>query len=86
MAPQREVGLDPLLERDCAELLEPCDLGLGERLVEEVGERRPAPERERVTERTLGRSGVSALEFRPSVLGRRAKRLRSMRSGASSSP
>ena len=55
VAAERKIGLDPLLERDRAELLEPRDLGLGERLVEEVGERRAAPERERLAERTLGR-------------------------------
>ena len=68
MAPEREVGLDPLLERHGAQLLEPSDLGLRERLVEEVGERRPAPERERLAERALGGSGIPALERRPSVL------------------
>ena len=47
---EREVGVDPLLERGQAELLEASDLRLGERLVREVGEGRPAPERERVTE------------------------------------
>ena len=46
---EREIRLDPLLERDGAQLLEPRDLGLGERLVEEVRERRPAPERECLT-------------------------------------
>ena len=43
--PQREVGVDAILERGEAELLEPADLGLRPRLVGEVGERRPAPER-----------------------------------------
>ena len=39
---------------DRAQLLEPGDLGLRERLVHEVGERRAAPERERLAERRLG--------------------------------
>jgi hypothetical protein len=43
----REVGVDPLLERRQPQLLEPHDLGLRERLVGEVRERRAAPERER---------------------------------------
>ena len=68
VAPEREVGLDPLLERDGAELLEPRDLGLGERLVEEVGERRAAPERERLAQRALGRRRVAALERRAPLL------------------
>ena len=62
VAPEREVRLDPLLERDEPELLEPGDLGLGERLVEEVRERRPAPERERLAQRALGRSRIAARE------------------------
>ena len=66
VAPEREIRLDPLLERDGAQLLEPRDLGLGERLVEEVGERRAAPERERLAQRALGRGGISAFERRPS--------------------
>src|SRR5439155_16490339 len=41
---QGEVGLDSLLERDGAELLEPGDLGLRERLVRKVGECRTAPQ------------------------------------------
>ena len=60
--PEREVGLDPLLERDRAELLEPRDLRLRERLVEEVGERGTAPERERLAQSALGRDGISAFE------------------------
>ena len=50
VASEREVGVDPLLERGQAELLEASDLRLGERLVREVGKGRPAPERQRVTE------------------------------------
>ena len=68
MAAEREIGVDALLERDGAELLEARDLGLGERLVEEVRERGAAPERERLAERALGRGRISCLERRPSVL------------------
>ena len=39
--PERQLGLDPLLEGDEAQLLEAGDLCLGEGLVREVGERRP---------------------------------------------
>jgi hypothetical protein len=46
-----EIGVDPLLERGDPHLLHPRDLGLGESLVREVGERRPAPQRERLAER-----------------------------------
>ncbi|HEY5660991.1 MAG TPA: hypothetical protein VIR59_09415 [Gaiellaceae bacterium] len=46
MLAEREVGIDPLLERIEAFLLEPRDLRLGERLIRELCERRPAPQRE----------------------------------------
>ena len=45
---EREIGVDPVLERGEPELLEPVRLRPRERLVREVGERRAAPERERL--------------------------------------
>ncbi len=86
VAPEREVGLDPLLERDGAQLLEPGDLGLRERLVEEVGERRAAPERERRRAARPRRQSGSppSSAARPSCV-RRTKRWTSTRSGSSSS-
>ena len=47
-AAQREIGLDPVLERRQPLLLEPRDLRLRERLVGHVGQRRAAPDRERL--------------------------------------
>ena len=44
VAPQREVGLDALLERDQPQLLEAGDVALCERLVREIRERRAAPD------------------------------------------
>ena len=44
MAAEREVGLEPALERLQAELFEAGNLGLSERLLGEIGKRRPAPE------------------------------------------
>ena len=57
VAAELDLGLEPVFKRRQAELLEPRDLLLQERLVGEIGEGRPAPERERVAERTgpLGR-------------------------------
>ena len=78
VAAEREVGFDAPLERAQAELFEAADLGLRERLVGEVGERRPAPEAERVAEplrRELGRA--PAAPPRTS----RSKRSRSSSSG-----
>ena len=46
MSPEREVGLDPILERDEAQLLESSDFSLREALIGEVSERRSAPEAE----------------------------------------
>ena len=50
MPPERQVGLDPLLERLQAQLLQAQALDAGERLARELGERRTAPESERVLE------------------------------------
>jgi hypothetical protein len=52
--PEREVDFDPLLHRLGAELLEAGDLVLGVGVVGELGERRAAPERERLVERGGG--------------------------------
>ena len=51
-----DLGLDAILERRQPELVEPRDLPLEEALVREVGERRSAPQRQRVAEggRALG--------------------------------
>ena len=48
VAAEREVCVDALLEGDQAQLLEPRDLLLGERLVVEVRQRRAAPQRQRL--------------------------------------
>ena len=49
-----EVGLDPLLERAQAELLESAGRCRGERLAVQIGQRRPTPERERLARPPLG--------------------------------
>ncbi len=56
MAPEREIGLDALLERDQPELLEAGDVGLCERLVREIRERRAAPQAECLAKQ-LARAG-----------------------------
>jgi hypothetical protein len=53
MSPIGEVHVDGLLERVQAQLLEPQDLARRERLVRDVGQRRPAPQPERPTRRAL---------------------------------
>ena len=71
MPAERELRVDPLLERREAQLLEPLEAARGERLVGEVGERRPAPEVERLAEQRGRRAGVVA-RTRPLGLGRQA--------------
>ncbi len=68
VAAEGEVGVDPLLEHDRAELLEPRDLVLRERLVQEVGERGAAPERESVAERALGELGAAGVQCGAAVI------------------
>ena len=50
VAAEREVGVDPVLERGEPQLREAGGLGRRERLLRELGERRAAPERERLAE------------------------------------
>jgi hypothetical protein len=55
-----QIGFDPLLETDEPQLLETRDLALRERLVDDVGERRPSPQAECLAQerrRVLGRAG-----------------------------
>ena len=58
MLPEREVGVDPPLDRQQVQLLEARDRRLRERLVGEIGERGPAPERERLAQQLGGRGGI----------------------------
>src|SRR5206468_460725 len=46
VASERELGLHALLDRREPEIVQPLDLLLGERVVGEVSQRRPAPEGE----------------------------------------
>jgi hypothetical protein len=71
---QRQVGFDPLLERDQPELFQTRDLGGDEALVREVGKRGAAPERERGAE-LPGRCAARASPTR------RSNRVRSSSSG-----
>ena len=66
---ERELGVDPLFERGHPQLVEPRRLEPGELLLVEIGQRRAAPERERLAQeprprRFLGgaRGGEQPLE------------------------
>ena len=68
MTAQCQVGIDALLDDDGSQLLEARDLRLRERLVDEVRERRSAPERERLAQGDLGRGCFAGLERSPPLL------------------
>ena len=51
VAPAQQIEFDLLLERARPQLVQARDLGLGEGLVGDVGQRRAAPERERALQR-----------------------------------
>ena len=57
-----EIGLEPPFEGECAQLLEPVRDRSDRRLLREVDERRPAPERERLAERVGGLGRPSLVE------------------------
>ena len=59
---ERELGLEPLLERGEPQLLEPPDRRLRERLVRDVGERGAAPEAESVLQQADGGLGLGPVE------------------------
>ena len=71
MATERQIGLDAVLERHQPLLLEPGDLVLREGLVSEVGQRRPAPQVQRLGQGLRGAGRLAAVERR-SPLGRHA--------------
>jgi hypothetical protein len=55
-----ELGVEPLLVRGEPQLVQPGDLGLSERLVRQVGERRPPPQIESVAQQLRRRRGSCA--------------------------
>ena len=67
MPPERELGVNPLLERREPKLLEPFDGRTGELLVGEVGKRQPAPELERLVEQRGHGRGVVARAGAPGL-------------------
>ncbi len=69
VAPERELGIDPILERREPELLETRGMWLGKLLVGEVGKRGTAPECERCTAPIRRRSRI-AFRQQPTALGR----------------
>src|SRR5581483_1119180 len=68
MATRAQVALDPLLQAAKAELLEACGLSGREPVIGEVGQRRPAPERERLGQLPLAVQPAEPLEVELPVL------------------
>src|SRR6516225_4043385 len=66
-----EIGVDALLEGEEAALLKPVGLPGRERLKEEIGERRPIPDRQRFPERARRRSALAAPCESPPLLEER---------------
>src|SRR5262245_23163940 len=66
-APDREIGIDPVLERDQPPLLQSLRLSLRERLIEEVRECRPTPEGERGPQRLSRLLGPVRSEAPPPI-------------------
>ena len=60
MATQREIRVDPGLERTQAQLLQPRRLGLRGRHIGQLDERRAAPERQRIGQLGGRRTGIAA--------------------------
>ena len=58
VAAEREVGLDPLLQRRQPQILQPAGLDARERLLVELGQRRPAPQRERLAQQPRRARGL----------------------------
>ena len=75
-----QVGFDGDLERAHPQLVEPPDLGRGERLIRDVGERRPTPQSQRRTHVTVRAAehpcetlGVDGVWLDPQLVGATAR-------------
>ncbi len=72
---ESEIRLDPSLQAGQSSLLEPRDLGFGERLVQEVGKRRPPPELEGLAEAHSRSLWLVLLQCLPRIGGQGLKRV-----------
>ena len=68
VAAESQIRLEPLLDCAEAQLVQPADLALSERVVGEVGEGRPTPEGERFSERRGRVLGAAGGQLAPSLL------------------
>jgi hypothetical protein len=73
VTPEREVGLDPVLQRRQTQLLEARDGRLRERLIAEIGQRGAAPQPESVTQQYDRPRRIAGGERLTSLLDQRAK-------------
>ena len=65
VAPERELGVDPILHRRKPKLLEPLSLWARECFVCQIGESRPAPELERRSKTLGGGSWIIVIQELP---------------------
>ena len=71
--PERQLGLDPLLDGDEAQLFQSRNLRLGEPLVRELSQRRAAPQAQRLPQLGSRAPGITARERAPSFGKQRLK-------------
>ncbi len=69
MASEQQIGVETVLDGGQAQLLQPGDLRAGRLDLAQVGERGPAPERQRLPERARGPARVAARQRRTAVGG-----------------
>ena len=82
VAAERELGFEPSLERVQTKVLETGAFRLCERLGCKLGQRRPAPERQRLAEPVFRPPGLARVERLPRLRQGVPKRLRSSCSGS----
>jgi hypothetical protein len=86
VAPEPEVGLDAVLVGHEAQLIEPRGLALGERLVAQVGEGRPAPQSKRLAQQLGGLAERAAAQRSVAFLRQLLEALRIELAGVDAEP
>jgi hypothetical protein len=75
VAAERELGIDPFLEPEEAELFEPLHLEPRERLELEIGQRPPSPQPLGFAQERGGSAGIVLLERSSSLADERLERV-----------
>jgi hypothetical protein len=85
VTPEGELRLDPPLERDESDLLQPLDRNGCEGLAGEIRQRLSAPEAKRLPKELGGLPRFASAECSAGIFGEASKRVRSSPSGSSRS-